>query len=230
MSLLLNPQGLEAVGSNFDIASMLEVRNMTRDAVNAMGAAMHPGMREDEATEIGKDVLADKGLLRGWHDVVIRFGRNTVKNYGEPSEPDTVLGENDIYMIDIGPVWKNWEGDCGDTFVTGSQKNDYARCAEDARGVFHAVRKHWLNTGATGQDLYAFATAETRRRGWELNLNLAGHRLSDFPHAAAYEGLLSSIDFKPQPLLWVLEIHIRHPDMLYGAFYEDMLLDDSYFS
>jgi Xaa-Pro aminopeptidase len=229
MELSLNPQGLEAVGAKFDIERMLHVRNMTRDAVNAMAAAITPGMREADAIEAGKDVLADSGMLRGWHDVVIRFGRNTIKNYGEPSEPDSVLGENDIYMIDIGPIWKDWEGDCGDTFVCGSNA-DYARCAGDARGVFHAVRKYWLNTGATGKELYEFATEETRRRGWELNLNLAGHRLSDFPHAAAYEGLLSSIDFKPQPLLWVLEIHIRHPDRLYGAFYEDMLLDDSHFS
>ena len=40
---------------------------------------------------------------------------------------------------------------------------------------------------------------------------------------------MMDVDFTPSPLLWVLEIHIRHPTAGYGAFYEDMLLDDSYF-
>ena len=66
--------------------------------------------------------------------------------------------------------------------------------------------------------------------GWELNLDLSGHRLSDFPHAAVYDGPLAEIDFRPSPLLWVLEIHIRDRDGKFGAFFEDMLLDDSYFA
>jgi hypothetical protein len=61
-------------------------------------------------------------------------------------------------------------------------------------------------------------------------MDLSGHRISDFPHAAIYDGPMADVDFKPAPLLWVLEIHIRHPDGGYGAFFEDMLLDDSYFA
>jgi hypothetical protein len=40
---------------------------------------------------------------------------------------------------------------------------------------------------------------------------------------------MNTVDFTPSPLLWVLEIHIRDPQMKFGAFYEDMLLDDSFF-
>lgn len=63
--------------------------------------------------------------------------------------------------------------------------------------------------------------------GWELDLDLSGHRLADFPHAAVYDGPMMDVDFKPSPLLWVLAIHIRHPTASDGAFYQDMLLDDS---
>ena len=38
------------------------------------------------------------------------------------------------------------------------------------------------------------------------------------------------LPFCPSPLIWVLEIHIRHPTEQYGAFFEDMLLDDGYFN
>ncbi len=126
-------------------------------------------------------------------------------------------------------VWEQWEGDGGDTFVTGSNPK-FAKCAEDARKLFHLVRKKWENEGATGKVLYDFATEEATKMGWELNLDLSGHRLSDFPHAAIYEGPMATLDFTPSPLLWVPEIHIRHPTEKFGAFYEDMLLDDSYFA
>jgi hypothetical protein len=104
------------------------------------------------------------------------------------------------------------------------------RAVIDVETLFHAVRRTWLTTGMTGKALYEFAVAEAGRMGWELNMDLSGHRLSDFPHAAIYDGPLADVDFRPAPLLWVLEIHIRHPERGFGAFYEDMLLDDEYFS
>jgi len=65
--------------------------------------------------------------------------------------------------------------------------------------------------------------------GWVLNLDLSGHRIADFPHTLVYEGPLAETDFRPSPLIWVLEIHIRHRTKDYGAFFEDMLLGDEYF-
>ena len=32
-----------------------------------------------------------------------------------------MLAEDDIYFVDIGPVWRHWEGDGGDTFTTGGE-------------------------------------------------------------------------------------------------------------
>jgi len=82
----------------------------------------------------------------------------------------------------------------------------------------------------TGRALYDFAVIEARRMGWELNLDLSGHRLSEFPHEVHYPGPMADVDFTPTGgPLWVLEMHIRHATERYGAYYEDMLLDDSYF-
>jgi hypothetical protein len=133
-----------------------------------------------------------------------------------------------IFRIDIGPVLEKWEGDGGDTFVTGTNA-DHARCAGDARNLFHLVRRKWLAEKATGFSLYDYATEEAKKMGWELNLDHSGHRISYVPHAAAYVGPMNAVGFTPSPLLWVLEIHIRSADMKFGAFYEDMLLDDTYF-
>ena len=58
-----------------------------------------------------------------------------------------------------------------------------------------AWRKKWAKEGATGKVLYDFATAEAQKMGWELNLDLSGHRISDFPHAAIYDGPMNTVEF-----------------------------------
>jgi Xaa-Pro aminopeptidase len=219
---------LEKVGAAFATEKMLAVRGITRGAIHEIASRCKPGMVEEDAVEMAKEILAGHGMVQGWHDVYVRFGTNTTKTFGAPSDPGIVLGSDDLFLIDIGPVLDKWEGDGGDTFATGGNP-DYAKCAQDARTLFHLVRKKWAKEGATGKVLYDFAAAEAQKMGWELNLDLSGHRISDFPHAAIYEGPMNTVDFTPSPLLWVLEIHIRDPGMRFGAFYEDMLLDDSYF-
>ena len=219
---------LEGVGPAFDPERLLHVRSLTRQAIERIAAAVQPGMFEEDAVEMARDLLAEAGMLRGWHDVYVRFGSNTTKTFGAPSDPGVVLGEDDIFFIDIGPVWKDWEGDGGDSFVTGSDP-DKARCADDARAIFHEVRRKWLAEGATGRALYDYAVSCATARGWVLNMDLSGHRIADFPHAAIHEGPLAETDFSPSRLLWVLEIHIRHPSAAYGAFFEDLLLEDDHF-
>ncbi|WP_122153537.1 M24 family metallopeptidase [Paraburkholderia sp.] len=219
---------LERVGTAFAADTMLSVRDKTRAAIHAIAAQCRPGMVEEDAVEMAKGILKGAGMRRGWHDVYVRFGSNTTKTFGAPSDPGIVLGDDDIFLIDIGPVWEKWEGDGGDTFVTGEDA-EMTRCARDAKALFHEVRAKWRDDRLTGQALYEFAERRATELGWKLNLDLSGHRISDFPHAAVYEGPLAEVPFHPAPLLWVLEIHIRHPEKAYGAFFEDMLLGDEFF-
>lgn len=228
MTDVIDQTDLEKTGPVFSTDRMLSVRGMTRAAIHEIAGKVKPGMVEEDAVDMAKEILAGHGMLRGWHDVYVRFGPNTTKTFGAASDPGVVLGDNDIFFLDIGPVWQTWEGDGGDTFLTGTN-TQMSRCAEDARTLFHIVRKKWEDEGATGKALYAFAESKAAEMGWELNLDLSGHRISDFPHAAVYDGPMATVPFCPSPLIWVLEIHIRHPTEQYGAFFEDMLLDDGYF-
>jgi hypothetical protein len=41
---------------------------------------------------------------------------------------------------------------------------------------------------------------------------------------------LAEFDVKPSAMRWILEIHLRDPQGRFGAFFEDMLLDDSYYA
>jgi Xaa-Pro aminopeptidase len=217
-----NAVEIEKTGEGYRFEKAMAARDRSFKVMAAIAARIRPGMLEEEGYEIAKAELETAGAVKNWHRPYVRFGRNTLKMYGEPSEPGVRLGSEDVFFLDIGPVFDRHEGDCGDTFVVGSDA-EMRRCAEDARVLFARVRDEWKQGRRTGAELYAFADAEARRMGWRLNLDVNGHRLSDFPHQLYFKGAMTDLGFVPQANVWVLEIQIRHPTREFGAFYEDLL-------
>jgi methionyl aminopeptidase len=219
---------LEGTGEKFSLDSLLEVRARTRKAVHQIAEQVQPGMAEEQAKGIARDILHGMGMRRGWHHIIVRCGPNTTKDFMERSEPGVVLGDDDIFFVDIGPIYEDTEGDAGETFVFGGDP-DHLRAKKDVHLIWDEVRDTWFSERITGKELYEHAIEVAAGYGWKLNMDLSGHRLSDFPHSAHYDGPLAEVAFRPNPNLWVLEIAIAHPERTFGAFYEDLLLEDQSF-
>lgn len=219
----------ERVGAAFSVDGMLVTRQKTRAAIDTIASRVKPGMVEEDAVAMAKQVLIDADLALSWHPVRVRFGINTMKAMKQESTPGVILKKDDIFFIDIAPRHDLWEGDGGKTFTVG-QNLDHARCARDAENLFHDVREKWRREQLTGQELYKYADMRANTMGWSLNFDLPGHRISDFPHAAIYTGPLADADFHPAAMRWILEIHIRDKQGRFGAFFEDLLLDDGFYS
>jgi Xaa-Pro aminopeptidase len=213
----------EAVGSKFDLDAMQYARQQSWRAVERMAEAFKPGLREPEADAICTEILAGLGMERIWHKPKIRFGANTLKKFNEKSDGDVVLGDDDIYFIDIGPVFRGHEGDVGATFTTGGDA-DKAACAAAAKTLFDDVSEAWRAKQLSGVSLYDYADRRAREMGWVLNLDIQGHRVSDFPHSIYKGGDLGAFDRRPVAGVWILEIQIAHPEKPFGAFYEDLLI------
>lgn len=213
----------QAVGNRYVLESMKYARDKTWEVVEKMGAIVQPGMLESEASAECKRVLTDLGMDRIWHPILVRFGENTLKTFKQRSDGDPRLGENDIFFVDLGVVWDAHEGDAGATFVVGHDAEMKA-CADAAKIVFDDVEAHWRVTGAGGKALYDYAAARADELGWRLNLDIKGHRVSDFPHAIFKAGDLGDFEGNPNPGLWILEIQLAHPARKFGAFYEDLLV------
>lgn len=214
---------VEQTKAGFSVEKMQETRAKAQQAVSRIAGQVKAGMLEEDANKMVVATLLEMGATKAFHKPYIRFGSNTTKTFGADSDPGVRLGEDDIFFIDVGPVWEGYEGDAGDTFVTGSDP-ELKRCAVDARRIYDAVEKKWKAEKATGVELYQFAEQLAKDLGWVLNLDLGGHRLGDYSSAEHYEGPLSEISFHPSPNLWMVEIHIRHPEKQFGAFYEDLLI------
>jgi methionyl aminopeptidase len=195
---------LEATGAKFSVDLLMDVRARTRKAVHEIARQVEVGMVEEDAKAMARATLTGLGMRRGWHHIIVRFGPNTTKDFMEKSEKGVILQPDDIFFVDIGPIYGDTEGDAGDTFVVGNNP-EHHRAKQDVRAIWDQVRDQWLN------------------------LDLSGHRLSDFPHSAHYDGPLAEVEFRPNPNLWVLEIAIINPTGEFGAFYEDLLLEDQSF-
>ncbi|MEH6792431.1 M24 family metallopeptidase [Parasphingorhabdus sp.] len=219
-----NPEG---VGEKFSIEGMLSTRERTKEAVQRIGSKITVGMTGKDAIELANHELQVMGMDRHWHSPLIRFGKETLKGFRQPVDEAIFLEGDDIYFVDLGVIWDGLEGDAGDTFVVGKDEQK-AACAHAARDIWHSVADHWRETRATGMALHDFAAREAKRRGWTFNHDILGHRLSDFPHAIYKAGWLSEFENPPTAGLWILEIQISHPELPYGAFYEDLLIDDSF--
>jgi len=226
----MDTESLETNGANITVDALMNARRNTTEAIAQISRSIEPGMLEDDARVVAKETLAQLGSHKGWHKILVRFGPNTIKNFGDLAEPGVRLRDGDIFFLDIGPIWGDTEGDRGETFVAGKNPDpEMNRCAEEVKRIFHIVRNQWLQSSMTGKELYDFASKTTADLGWILNMELTGHRLSEFPHSAHYDGTLAAVSIRPSPNLWVLEIQIRHPTEPFGGFYEDLLLEDKYY-
>jgi Xaa-Pro aminopeptidase len=225
MAFTENNQAREQVGAAFSIDLMRFAQQQSWEALAHIAAAIKPGMTEATARQIAKDILQQSGVDRLWHPVIIRFGVNTCKIYSEPSEKDTILQHNDIFFIDLGPVYQGHEGDVGATFVVGEDAA-MQHCADAAQQLFDIVRNRWLQQDCSGAQLYQFAEQQAQQLGYQLNLAIKGHRLGDYPHKLYAGCNLGDFSGTPRAGIWVLEIQIKHPTLAIGAFYEDVLLPD----
>lgn len=214
--------GKEAVGERYALESMHHAQQMTWKAIEQIARVISPGIRESEAQLRGKQILAELGMDRIWHPLLIRFGANTLKTFKQRSEGDPLLSDEDIFFIDMGAVWQGHEGDAGATFTTGSDPEMIA-CASAARALFDQVEGYWRSERVSGIELYGYAADQAKTMGWKLNLDIKGHRVSDFPHAIHRGGDLGDLGACPNTGLWILEIQIAHPERSFGAFYEDLL-------
>jgi Xaa-Pro dipeptidase len=78
-----------------------------------------PG-RTERMVEHDINDLAERsfGVTRHWHRRVVRAGINTLCISNE-HPPVREIAEDDCVIIDLGPVFGEWEADVGGTYVFG---------------------------------------------------------------------------------------------------------------
>lgn len=219
---MTNSSNIEGVGSSFSEEQFLNCRLKTIEAVKTISKEIEVGMNEDDGHRVIDETLSSLGCEKKWHPSKFRIGANTLKSFKEKSDSTILLKENDIFFIDIGPVFDNHEGDYGETFVIGNSEK-FSRIKFASEEIFRETAKVAETEKMTGPALYDFAESYAEKLGYKFNDKMKGHRLGDFPHAIFTRSNLAETEIVPNGNLWVLEILITHPTERYGAFFEDLI-------
>lgn len=212
----------QAVGAHFSLQSMQRAQDRALLCLQQIAAVIKPGMTEEHATALALQVLQEAGAEQHWHPPIVRMGLNTAKIYSEKSIADTRLQADDIFFIDIGPVFDGHEADVGATFTVGTQQL-HQKVQQAVHRVFEEVAQHWRNTGCSGAALYEFASVSAAQFGMVINHQIKGHRVGDFPHKLYASGQLGYCAGEVRTGIWVLEIQLLDPQSGYGGFVEQVL-------
>ena len=195
---------------------------IANDLLGEICKIIKPGISESEAKTKAVELYEKFGIKKNWHNPYIYFGENTILTFKDKSKEEKILQEEDIAYIDIGPIIDDVEGDVGQTLVFGKNKL-FKELKFQSECIFEKACEYWRKNKPTGIELYEFVFKLTKDVGFVFNLNPAGHLIGSFPHKGWKEGL-NTYPYIPEAGYWILEIQIRHPEKLYGAFYEKVLL------
>lgn len=215
--------GIQSFGESFDLKKLIRARNLAREISFELSSHLRPGMTEADAHSLYKEICTRHPVEKQWHPPKFRFGPNTICNFRDDSVSH-VLGDEDIFFIDIGPVIEGHEADYGETFSLGNSF-EFKNIALRSKTVFSEVQDYFRKNKVTGQMLYEFASKRADHYGFILNQRQDGHRIGDFPHHVHFRGGLPETSEIVIPNAWILEIHLFHREKKFGAFFEDLLTD-----
>lgn len=226
-----NKAAYEQVSPEFILEGLLKARDKTFEVLQEIRSQLREGVNERQARLITLSTFADHGVKKHWHLPYIRFGEGSLLTFHDPISEDQ-LKPNDIFHMDLGPVWPSealglgvgleYEGDCGDSFVFGENPTGQ-KMIDTLHELFGLAVSEWRKNQPTGEVLYQFLKEQTEKRGYKMMERVDGHRVSEFPHHKYTRDSLSRMDFTPTDSLWVLELMICKPELKMGAFYENLL-------
>ena len=194
-----------------------------------------PGKSESELIdEIVLLAYNDFGVEKFWHKKIVRAGVNTMEPYsGNP--PDLVIQEDDIVIVDFGPVFDGWEADLARTYIMGNaplkqkMKTDVETAWQEANAWYSR------QSSLTGAAFFQYVSNLAGRMGYEYGGEIAGHIVGPFPHEQLGPGNLG-LDIHPdnhQDMFlkdlqgnarnWILEMHFNDKANRIGGFFEQLL-------
>ena len=194
-----------------------------------------PGKYESQLNnEVAELACGVVGIKEFWHKKIVRAGINTMQPYGG-NPPDVMIGEDDLVILDFGPVFNGYEADVARSYVIGHSplklklKADVEAAWQEANAWFG------VHSSLTGAAFYHYITGLAKRYGYSFGGEIAGHIVGPFPHEQLGPCNLG-LDIHPdnhQDMFlkdpqgndrnWILEIHFVDKQNNIGGFMEQLL-------
>lgn len=170
-----------------------------------------------------------------WHKKIVRAGVNTLQPFnGNPA--DRMIQQDDIVVLDFGPIFQGFEADLGRTYVIGSDPLKL-KLKEDVEAAWYQVKDwYFKQSSLTGSTLFNYVVELAAGYGYEFGNEIAGHIVGPFPHEQPDDPNDLCLDIHPDNhssiLLpdkngnsrhWILEIQFIDRKNEIGGFFEQLL-------
>ena len=175
------------------------------------------------------------GIKNHWHKKIVRTGKNTLCIYPD-NPPDEIIQEDDIVILDFGPIIDGYESDLGRTYVSGSNTRKL-KIKGDVENAWYETQD-WCKkqTFLKSSDLFKYVVDKATEYGYTFGGEIAGHIVGKFPHEQPADPKSLELDIHPQNhndmfLLdadgnkrhWILELLFIDKENEIGGYFEQLL-------
>jgi hypothetical protein len=175
------------------------------------------------------------GIEDHWHKKIVRAGKNTLCTYPE-NPPGAIIQEDDVVILDFGPIVLGYEADLGRTYVIGENASKLK--IKDAVEKAWYETQHWYlkQTALKSSDLFQYVVDKASEYGYVFGGEIAGHIVGRFPHEQPDDPKSLALDIHPENhndlfLLdsngnerhWILELLFIDEENQIGGYFEQLL-------
>lgn len=168
-----------------EIVLMKKAGQLTRDALNYIETLIKPGISTLELDKSAKKFIIDSGAVPSFlgyegFPASICASPNEMVVHGTPSK-DTILKEGDIISIDLGVIYKGYNGDAARTFPVGKISAEKQRLIDVTRECFFEGVKN-LKVGHRLGELSHAIQEHAEKNGYSVVRELVGHGIGRKMH------------------------------------------------
>ena len=187
------------------------------------------------AAEVCNLAFEKFGIENHWHKKIVRAGKNTICIYPD-DPPNEIIQENDIVILDFGPIVDGYEADLGRTYVIGTTARKL-KIKGDVENAWYEIQSWYKKqTSLRSSDLFQYVVEKATEYGYTFGGAIAGHIVGEFPHEQPIDPKSLELDIHPENhndmfLLdangnerhWILELLFIDIENGIGGYFEQLL-------
>ncbi len=175
------------------------------------------------------------GIKNHWHKKIVRAGKNTLCIYRE-DPPDEIIQEDDIVILDFGPIVDGYEADLGRTYITGANTRKLKIKGDVENAWYETQDWYKKQTYLKSSDLFKYVVDKATEYGHTFGGEIAGHIVGNFPHEQPADPESMELDIHPQnhndmflpdadgnKRHWILELLFIDKENKIGGYFEQLL-------
>ena len=168
-----------------EIVLMKKAGQITRDALKFIETLIKPGISTLELDKFAKKFIIDSGAMPSFLGYEgfpgsICASPNEMVVHGIPSE-NIILKEGDIISIDLGVIYKGYNGDAARTFPVGKISDENSRLIEVTKNSFFEGIKY-LKVGHRLGEMSHAIQEYVEKNGYSVVRELVGHGIGKKMH------------------------------------------------